>query len=122
MLYNAICENFVPEAAEHSSLALNRSLLFSLCCETANCPAMTMNASSHDLKRALVLQVSPQIASKECVKWLKEHGAVLSNESSLAEGAVDCKASANTLVMPAAVAVAHGDANLAIDDFLKSMS
>ncbi len=71
---------------------------------------------------ALVLQVSPQVAGKDCVKWLKEHGAVLSNESSPAEGAVDCKASANTLVMPAAVAVAHGDANLAIDDFLKSMS
>ena len=47
---------------------------------------------------------------------------MLSKESSSAEGAVDCKASANTLVMPAAVAVAHGDANLAIDDFLKSMS
>ena len=70
----------------------------------------------------LRLQVSPQTASEECIKWLKEHGAVLGKEGSLPEGAVDCKASANTLVMPAAVAVAHGDANLAIDDFLKSMS
>ncbi len=83
---------------------------------------MTLNAGIQGLKKVLFMQVSPQIASKECIKWLKEHGAVLSNEPSLAEGAVDCKASATTLVMPAAVAVAHGDANLAIDDFLKSIS
>ena len=76
----------------------------------------------HKLTRVLLLQVSPQTASKSCIGWLKEHGAVLSKESSEVEGAVDCKASSNTLVMPAAVAVAHGDANLAIDDFLKSMS
>ncbi|CAL5222496.1 g4870 [Coccomyxa viridis] len=78
--------------------------------------------TQHDFPGKYPPQVSPQVAGKDCVKWLKEHGAVLSNESSPAEGAVDCKASANTLVMPAAVAVAHGDANLAIDDFLKSMS
>ena len=47
---------------------------------------------------------------------------MLVNEASPSEAAVDCKTSANTLVMPAAVAVAHGDANLAIDDFLKSLS
>lgn len=35
---------------------------------------------------------------------------------------LDCKSSANQLVMPAPVAVAHGDANLAIEDFLKSVS
>lgn len=69
-----------------------------------------------------LLQVSPQVALKACMTWLKEHGAVLSKEASPSEAAVECKASANTLVMPAAVAVAHGDANLAIDDFLKSMS
>ncbi len=57
-----------------------------------------------------------------CMIWLKEHGAVLVMESSPSEAAVDCKASANTLMMPAAIAVAHGDANLNIDDFLKSMS
>lgn len=70
----------------------------------------------------LSAQVSPQTASKSCIGWLKEHGAVLTTESSVPEGAVDCKASSNSLVMPAAVAVAHGDANLAIDDFLKSIS
>jgi hypothetical protein len=38
-------------------------------------------------------------------------------------GAVlDCKASAGQLVMPVEVVVAHGDANLAIDDFLKDLS
>ena len=70
----------------------------------------------------LLPQVSPSVASKACITWLKEHGAVLSKESSPAEAAVECKSSANTLVMPAPVAVAHGDANLAIDDFLKSMT
>ena len=54
--------------------------------------------------------------------WLKAHGAMLRNEDSPSEAAVDCKSSANTLVMPAPVAVAHGDANLAINDFLKSLS
>lgn len=67
-------------------------------------------------------QVSLEVATKACMTWLKEHGAVLAKESSPSEAAVDCKASANTLVMPAAVAVAHGDANLNIDDFLKSMA
>lgn len=43
-------------------------------------------------------------------------GGVLSN------AVVDCKASAGQLVMPVEVVVAHGDANLAIDDFLKNLS
>ena len=70
----------------------------------------------------LLLQVSLEVATKACMTWLKKHGAVLVKECSPSEAAVDCKASATTLVLPAAVAVAHGDANLNIDDFLKSMS
>ncbi len=38
------------------------------------------------------------------------------------DAVLDCKNSANRLFLPAPVAVAHGDANLAIDDFLKSVS
>lgn len=40
----------------------------------------------------------------------------------LSDATLDCKSSATQLFMPAPVAVAHGDANLAIDDFLKSVS
>lgn len=47
--------------------------------------------------------------------------AVLAGGKS-ADALLDCKGSANRLFMPAPVAVAHGDANLAIDDFLKSVS
>ncbi|KAH7428382.1 hypothetical protein KP509_10G090000 [Ceratopteris richardii] len=53
----------------------------------------------------------------ECEEWLRAHGAILvSTESELC---VDCKASMATLLMPEPEdAVAHGDANLAVNDFL----
>eukprot|EP00250_Pteridium_aquilinum_P020939 c24992_g1_i2 orf=676-3387(-) len=54
----------------------------------------------------------------ECEEWLRAHGAVLVNDN---EGdlCVDCKASTTTLFMPEPEdAVAHGDANLAVNDFL----
>ena len=35
---------------------------------------------------------------------------------------LDCKASANLLRMPVEAGVAHGDTNLAIDDFLKNLT
>ena len=34
---------------------------------------------------------------------------------------LDCAASAGRLVMPVEASVAHGDANLAFDDFLKNL-
>ena len=58
-----------------------------------------------------------KVAIKACAKWLEQCGAILEN------GAVDCKASAGHLSVPEdKEAVAHGDANLALDDFLKSFS
>ncbi|XP_020696438.1 SAC3 family protein A isoform X2 [Dendrobium catenatum] len=54
---------------------------------------------------------------EECEEWLKAHGAVLVAENN-AELQVDTKASSSTLYMPEPEdAVAHGDANLAVDDF-----
>ncbi|RLN00743.1 hypothetical protein C2845_PM06G19250 [Panicum miliaceum] len=55
---------------------------------------------------------------EECEKWLKAHGTVLSVDNS-GELQIDMKASSATLYMPEPEnAVAHGDASLAVDDFL----
>lgn len=54
----------------------------------------------------------------ECEEWLRAHGAVLVNDNE-GELCMDCKASMTTLFMPEPDdAVAHGDANLAVNDFL----
>lgn len=55
----------------------------------------------------------------ECEEWLRAHGANLMNDNGSGEMCMDCKASASTLFMPEPEdAVAHGDANLAVNDFL----
>ena len=60
-------------------------------------------------------------AAAAATAWLTAHGAVIKGDGDGA--AVDCKASAPRLAVPDdAGAVAHGDANLAIDDFLKGMA
>ncbi|KAG8044761.1 hypothetical protein GUJ93_ZPchr0079g2778 [Zizania palustris] len=57
-------------------------------------------------------------ASEDCEIWLKAHGAILSVDSS-GDLQLDTKASAATLFMPEPEnAVAHGDASLAVNDFL----
>ncbi|XP_071712157.1 SAC3 family protein A isoform X2 [Rutidosis leptorrhynchoides] len=54
----------------------------------------------------------------ECTEWLKAHGACLAEENS-GEMMLDTKASVNTLFMPEPDdAVSHGDASLAVNDFL----
>ncbi len=54
-----------------------------------------------------------------CLAWLEECGAVVAGAG--ADAVVDCKASAGRLRMPEERgAVAHGDANLALGDFLKA--
>ncbi|WOK95527.1 SAC3 family protein A isoform X1 [Canna indica] len=54
---------------------------------------------------------------EECEEWLKAHGAVLTVDNN-GDLQVDTKASSSTLYMPEQEdAVAHGDANLALDDF-----
>ncbi|KAI7756091.1 hypothetical protein M8C21_006506 [Ambrosia artemisiifolia] len=55
---------------------------------------------------------------EECTEWLKAHGACLATDSS-GEVMLDAKASMASLFMPEPDdAVAHGDASLAVNDFL----
>ncbi|XP_076947922.1 SAC3 family protein A-like [Bidens hawaiensis] len=55
---------------------------------------------------------------EECTEWLKAHGACLATDSS-GETMLDAKASMAFLFMPEPDdAVAHGDASLAVNDFL----
>ncbi|KAD6796609.1 hypothetical protein R6Q59_019647 [Mikania micrantha] len=55
---------------------------------------------------------------EECTEWLKAHGACLATESS-GETMLDAKASMASLFMPEPDdAVSHGDASLAVNDFL----
>eukprot|EP00889_Picochlorum_renovo_P007367 jgi/Picre1/34397/NNA_001866.t1 len=62
-------------------------------------------------------------ALAECIAWLRECKAVLLDESLGSSGVVDCKASANKIELPEEKdAVAHGDANLDIGDFLKGFT
>uniref|UniRef100_A0A0D9WHE4 PCI domain-containing protein n=1 Tax=Leersia perrieri TaxID=77586 RepID=A0A0D9WHE4_9ORYZ len=57
-------------------------------------------------------------ASEECEVWLKAHGAILSTING-GDLQFDTKASATTLYMPEPEnAVSHGDASLAVNDFL----
>ncbi|CAK9315155.1 unnamed protein product [Citrullus colocynthis] len=54
---------------------------------------------------------------EECTEWLKGHGACLITDNN-GEMQLDAKASSTTLYMPEPDdAVAHGDANLAVNDF-----
>ncbi|EFJ24017.1 hypothetical protein SELMODRAFT_415346 [Selaginella moellendorffii] len=55
----------------------------------------------------------------ECEEWVKAHGGQVVVDSASSERQFDAKASAATLFMPEPEdAVAHGDANLAVNDFL----
>ncbi|XP_041000387.1 SAC3 family protein A-like isoform X2 [Juglans microcarpa x Juglans regia] len=59
---------------------------------------------------------------EECVAWLKAHGACLIPDNS-GEMLLDTKASCSSLYMPEPEdAVAHGDASLAVNDFLTRTS
>ncbi|OMO69467.1 SAC3/GANP/Nin1/mts3/eIF-3 p25 [Corchorus capsularis] len=59
---------------------------------------------------------------EDCVDWLKAHGASLVTDSN-GEMQLDAKASSSNLYMPEPEdAVAHGDASLAVNDFLTRTS
>ncbi|KAL8162210.1 hypothetical protein V2J09_013699, partial [Rumex salicifolius] len=59
---------------------------------------------------------------EECIEWLKAHGACLNSEND-GDLQLDSKASSSSLFMPEPEdAVAHGDANLAVDDFFTRAS
>jgi len=57
----------------------------------------------------------------ECIEWLELHGAVLKElDKGQSAARLDCKESAESLFIPEKEdACAHGDANLAVDDFMK---
>ncbi|XP_006644972.2 SAC3 family protein A isoform X2 [Oryza brachyantha] len=60
---------------------------------------------------------------EECEEWLKAHGAVLSVDSNNGELQIDTKVSSTSLYMPEPDnAVSHGDASLAVNDFLARAS
>ncbi|KAF0927527.1 hypothetical protein E2562_034167 [Oryza meyeriana var. granulata] len=60
---------------------------------------------------------------EECEEWLKAHGAVLSVDNNNGELQIDTKVSSTSLYMPEPDnAVSHGDASLAVDDFLARTS
>ncbi|PON91508.1 SAC3/GANP/THP [Trema orientale] len=55
---------------------------------------------------------------EECIEWLKAHGACLTADNN-GEMQLDAKSTSSTLYMPEPDdAVAHGDASLAVNDFL----
>ncbi|KAL5569181.1 hypothetical protein UlMin_025756 [Ulmus minor] len=55
---------------------------------------------------------------EECIEWLKAHGACLITDNN-GEMQLDAKPTSSSLYMPEPEdAVAHGDANLAVNDFL----
>ncbi|KAL2896411.1 SAC3 family protein A [Bienertia sinuspersici] len=59
---------------------------------------------------------------EECTEWLKAHGACLIADNN-GEMVVDAKVSSSSLYMPEPEdAVAHGDANLAVNDFFTRAS
>ncbi|KAL6853623.1 hypothetical protein ACP4OV_019652 [Aristida adscensionis] len=59
---------------------------------------------------------------EECEEWLKAHGAVLSVDNN-GDLQIDTKVSCTSLYMPKPEnAVSHGDASLAVDDFLARAS
>ncbi|XP_050119821.1 SAC3 family protein A-like isoform X1 [Malus sylvestris] len=53
----------------------------------------------------------------ECIEWLKVHGACLTVDNS-GEMQLDTKPTSSSLYMPETDAVSHGDATLAVNDFL----
>uniref|UniRef100_A0A0D9V7J1 PCI domain-containing protein n=1 Tax=Leersia perrieri TaxID=77586 RepID=A0A0D9V7J1_9ORYZ len=60
---------------------------------------------------------------EECEEWLKAHGAVLFLDNNNGELQIDTKVSSTSLYMPEPDnAVSHGDASLAVDDFLARTS
>ncbi|KAG0540046.1 hypothetical protein BDA96_03G374900 [Sorghum bicolor] len=61
-------------------------------------------------------------ALEECEEWLKAHGAILSVDNN-GELQIDTKVSSTSLYLPEPEnAVSHGDASLAVDDFLTRAS
>ncbi|KAM0825815.1 hypothetical protein ACQ4PT_069296 [Festuca glaucescens] len=60
---------------------------------------------------------------EECEEWLKAHGAILAVDGNNGELQIDTKVSSTSLFMPEPDnAVSHGDASLAVDDFLARAS
>ncbi|XP_058008061.1 SAC3 family protein A-like [Hevea brasiliensis] len=62
------------------------------------------------------------VGLEECVEWLRAHGACLTSDGN-GEMQLDTKASSSSLYIPEPEdAVSHGDASLAVNDFLARTS
>ncbi|KAK9810088.1 hypothetical protein WJX72_004591 [[Myrmecia] bisecta] len=70
----------------------------------------------------VAMQEDLAAGAQACLDWLVAHGAVVSlpTGGKAHEAVLDCKATSTpgTLSIPVAPQVAHGDANLSLDDFL----
>nr|XP_051226948.1 SAC3 family protein A-like isoform X5 [Lolium perenne] len=70
-----------------------------------------------------VCEVEVADGLEECEEWLKAHGAILAVDGNNGELQIDTKVSSASLFMPEPDnAVSHGDASLAVDDFLARAS
>lgn len=92
------------------------------CMSRSNRPTVPVTYIAQVLGFASVLSTNEESEDtdgvEDCVEWLKAHGACLTSDN-FGEMQFDAKASVSTLYMPEPEdAVAHGDASLAVNDFL----
>ncbi|OEL13694.1 SAC3 family protein A [Dichanthelium oligosanthes] len=91
------------------------------CMSKSYCPTVPVRYSAQVLGFVGIDEVcegNGAVGLEECKKWLKAHGAVLSVDNS-GEVQIDTKVSSTSLYIPEPEnAVSHGDASLAVDDFL----
>ena len=65
--------------------------------------------------QVLAFDIEGPDTESECQRWLSEHGAVIASSGN----AIDTKSSSPLLKIPIAEdAVAHGDANMSLENFL----
>jgi len=115
--YVARVLGFVSTAAEKGAEGSDRCLVKETVAKTVQplpgCRAVVFEGSYAGTSDA-------ESGREECIAWLSECKAVVIGIGS--EAAIDCKASAGQLKVPEEKdAVAHGDINLDIGDFLKTL-
>lgn len=96
-------------------------------CAAIKAAHANLHCSATDPTVLLTLPPYPQADEAEgwqdCLAWLAECGAVVTDADTPAEATLDCKASTGQLKMPEEKEkVAHGDENLRVEDFLKGFA
>jgi hypothetical protein len=102
--------------------ALVSALGFDTPAEEADAPAADADAAAGADAAAPVASVAPEVALAALREWLLAHGASVAGAAGSEEEAMECGAAAASalFVPPPENAVAHGDADLDVSDFLKS--